>query len=78
MPPFVLAGVLAYATTPAISIDQLFGPLVLGAAARLHPVLVIFCFLSGRLLFGVVGVILAGPMALVVKTTLTVLYDEPV
>jgi hypothetical protein len=25
----------------------------------------------------VVGVILAGPMALVVKTTLTVLYDEP-
>jgi predicted PurR-regulated permease PerM len=28
-------------------------------------------------LFGVVGVILAGPMALIVKTTLTVLYDEP-
>jgi predicted PurR-regulated permease PerM len=66
-----------YATALRISIDQLFGPLALGAAARLHPVLVIFCFLSGGLLFGVVGVILAGPMALVVKTTLTVLYDEP-
>jgi predicted PurR-regulated permease PerM len=66
-----------YATALRISIDQFFGPVALGAAARLHPVLVIFCFLSGGLLFGVVGVILAGPMALVVKTTLTVLYDEP-
>jgi predicted PurR-regulated permease PerM len=66
-----------YATALRISIDQFFGPLVLGAAARLHPVLVIFCFLSGGLLFGVVGVILAGPIALIVKTTLAVLYDEP-
>jgi predicted PurR-regulated permease PerM len=66
-----------YATALRVSIDQFFGPFALGAAARLHPVLVIFCFLSGGLLFGVVGVILAGPMALVVKTTLTILYDEP-
>jgi len=66
-----------YATALRISIDQLFGPLALGAAARLHPVLVIFCFLSGGLLFGVVGVILAVPAALVVKVTLAVLYDEP-
>lgn len=67
-----------YAMALKVSIDQLVGPLALGAAARLHPALIIFCFLSGGLLFGVVGVILAGPMALVVKTTLTVLYDEPV
>ena len=59
-----------------ISIDQLFGPLALGAAARLHPVLVIFCFLSGAFLFGVVGVIMAVPVALVVKVTLALLYDE--
>jgi predicted PurR-regulated permease PerM len=66
-----------YATALRISIDQLFGPLALGTAARLHPVLVIFCFLSGGFLFGVVGVIMAIPVALVVKITLTLLYDEP-
>jgi predicted PurR-regulated permease PerM len=66
-----------YATALRISIDQLFGPLALGTAARLHPVLVIFCFLSGALLFGVVGVIMAVPVALIVKVTLALLYDEP-
>ena len=66
-----------YATALRISIDQLFGPLALGAAARLHLVLVIFCFLSGAFLFGVVGVIMAVPVALIVKITLALLYDEP-
>jgi predicted PurR-regulated permease PerM len=65
-----------YATALRISIDQLFGPLALGTAARLHPVLVIFCFLSGAFLFGVVGVIMAVPVALSVKVTLALLYDE--
>jgi predicted PurR-regulated permease PerM len=72
-----IIGYAIYATALRISIDQLFGPLVLGTAARLHPVLVIFCFLSGALLFGVVGVIMAVPVALVVKVTLALLYDEP-
>jgi predicted PurR-regulated permease PerM len=66
-----------YATALRISIDQLFGPLALGTAARVHPVLVIFCFLSGALLFGMVGVILAVPVALAVKVTLALFYDEP-
>jgi predicted PurR-regulated permease PerM len=66
-----------YATALRISIDQLFGPLALGTAARVHPVLVIFCFLSGAVLFGMIGVIMAIPMALAVKTTLALLYDEP-
>jgi predicted PurR-regulated permease PerM len=65
-----------YATALRISIDQLFGPLALGTAARLHPVVVIFCFLAGGLLFGIVGVIMAVPVALVVKVTLALLYDE--
>jgi predicted PurR-regulated permease PerM len=67
-----------YAIALRISIDQLFGPLALGTAARLHPVLVIFCFLSGAFLFGIVGVIMAVPVALVVKITLALLYDEPI
>ena len=66
-----------YATALRISIDQLFGPLALGTAARVHPVLLIFCFLSGALLFGMIGVIMAIPVALAVKVTLALLYDEP-
>jgi predicted PurR-regulated permease PerM len=60
-----------------LSIDQILGPLALGAAARAHPVLVIFCFLAGGALFGIIGVILAVPSALVIRTTLAILYDEP-
>ncbi|MGE5533906.1 MAG: AI-2E family transporter, partial [Acidobacteriota bacterium] len=66
-----------YATVLRLSIDQLLGPIALGTAARLHPVLIIFCFLSGGLLFGITGVIMAAPVALVTKVTLAALYDEP-
>jgi predicted PurR-regulated permease PerM len=67
---------VAYAGLLRLSIDQLIGPLLLGRAARLHPTLVIFCFLSGALLFGITGVILAVPVALAVKVTLATLYGE--
>jgi predicted PurR-regulated permease PerM len=66
-----------YATILRLSIDQLLGPLVLGRAAHVHPVLVIFCFLAGGILFGIAGVILAVPVALAVKTILTTLYEKP-
>jgi predicted PurR-regulated permease PerM len=68
----------AYATALRLSIDQLVGPVVLGRAAHVHPVLIIFCFLSGGIILGIPGVILAVPVALVVKSTLATLYgDEP-
>ena len=66
-----------YATALRLSIDQLFGPLALGSASRLHPVMIIFCFLAGGLLFGIAGIILSVPVALAVRTTLAILYDEP-
>jgi len=67
---------VGYAIALRLSIDQLIGPLVLGNAARVHPVVVIFCFLAGGALFGVAGMILAVPIALLVKVTLSVLYRE--
>jgi predicted PurR-regulated permease PerM len=67
---------VGYATVLRLSIDQLVGPFVLGNAARVHPVVVIFCFLAGGALFGIVGMILAVPIALVVKVTLSVRYRE--
>lgn len=72
-----IVGYALYLAALRLSIDQFFGPLVLGAAGRVHPVLIIFCFLAGGSLFGVVGVITAVPVALVIKATLSVLYDEP-
>ena len=67
-----------YASALRLSIDQLVGPLVLGNAARVHPTLVIFCFLAGGALFGIVGVILAVPFALTVKVALATIYGEPI
>jgi predicted PurR-regulated permease PerM len=68
---------VVYATALRISIDQFFGPIVLGRAARVRPIVVIFCFLAGGVLFGIVGVILAVPTALTVKVALANLYGEP-
>jgi predicted PurR-regulated permease PerM len=75
-----IAAIIAYAiyaTALRLSIDQLFGPLALGVAARLHPVVIIFCFIAGGMLFGIAGVTMAVPVALAIKTWLAVLYDEP-
>jgi predicted PurR-regulated permease PerM len=66
-----------YAAALRLSIDQLVGPFVLGNAARVHPTLVIFCFLAGGAVFGIVGVVLAVPLALTVKVALATIYDEP-
>jgi predicted PurR-regulated permease PerM len=69
---------VGYAVALRLSIDQLVGPLVLGKAARVHPVVVILGFLVGGALFGMVGMILAVPFALLIKVTLSVLYREAV
>ena len=66
----------AYATALRLSIDQLFGPIVLGRAAHVHPVFIIFCFLAGGVVLGIPGVILAVPVALLVKSTLATLYGD--
>jgi predicted PurR-regulated permease PerM len=65
-----------YATALRLSIDQLVGPFVLGAAAHVHPVLIIFCFLAGGIVFGIPGVIMAVPVALLIKSTLATLYGD--
>jgi predicted PurR-regulated permease PerM len=74
--PWDIWAYVGYATALRLSIDQLVGPLVLGNAASVHPVVVMFCFLAGGALFGAVGVILAVPAAILVRASLTVLYRE--
>jgi predicted PurR-regulated permease PerM len=65
-----------YATLLRLSIDQVVGPVILGRAAHVHPVLIIFCFLAGGLLLGIPGLILGVPIALVVKSTLATVYGD--
>lgn len=61
-----------------LSIDNLVGPIVLGQAARLHPVVVIFSFIVGAMLFGIIGLILAVPVAVSIKIVLQHYYSERV
>lgn len=67
---------IMYAIALRISIDEFFAPVVLGRAAYLRPVLVIFCFLTGGMLFGIIGIILSVPAALAVKAFLGEVYHE--
>jgi predicted PurR-regulated permease PerM len=71
----VLAYVV-YATALRLSIDQLFGPIVLGRAASLSPVTIIFCFLAGGVLYGMAGVILSVPVALSIRIALQTIYGD--
>jgi predicted PurR-regulated permease PerM len=53
-----------------LTIDQAVGPVVLGKAVTLSPVVVIFAFLAGGTLFGFLGLLLAVPAAAVVRVIL--------
>jgi predicted PurR-regulated permease PerM len=72
-----IIGYAIYAVALRLSIDQVVSPLILGRAARVNPVLIIFCFLAGGVLFGITGVILAVPLALGVKVILATVYADP-
>jgi predicted PurR-regulated permease PerM len=67
-----------FAIALRLSIDNLVGPLVLGEAAHVHPVVVIISFVCGAILFGVVGLLIAVPLAVCLKITLSHYYAEPV
>ena len=69
---------VAFVIALRLSIDNIVGPIVLGQAARLHPVVVIAGFVCGAMLFGVVGLLLAVPTAVCIKIALEHYYAEPI
>ena len=71
-------GLFGFAVALRLSIDELMAPLILGNAARLHPAVIIFAFLSGGALFGIIGLLLAVPIAASIKIILAIYYAEPV
>jgi predicted PurR-regulated permease PerM len=73
-----IIGFGVFAIALRIAIDQLVAPLVLGRAAKIPALVVIFSFLAGGTIFGILGIILAIPAAATVKIVLTNLYEgEP-
>jgi predicted PurR-regulated permease PerM len=70
-------GFIAFAIVLRLSIDQVVGPLVLGRAVTLHPVVIIFAFLAGGVLFGAIGILLAIPAAATIKILLESAYGDP-
>jgi predicted PurR-regulated permease PerM len=52
------------------TVDQAVGPIVLGKAVTLSPVVVIFAFLAGGTLFGFLGLLFAVPAAAVLRVVL--------
>ncbi len=54
--------------------DQLVMPLVIGRAVHLHPVVTIFAVLVGLSVWGILGGLLAVPVAAALNVTLTELY----
>lgn len=73
-----LLSVMGYALALRLSIDNLVGPFVLGRAATIHPVIVIFGFVVGVILFGIIGLVLAVPTAACIKLILEEYYAEPI
>jgi predicted PurR-regulated permease PerM len=70
-----IIGFGVFAIVLRLTIDQLVGPLVLGRAARIPAIVVIFAFLAGGALYGMLGIVLAIPVAATIKIVLTDLYE---
>jgi predicted PurR-regulated permease PerM len=73
---FTAIFLVLYALALRLSIDNLVGPLLLGQAVTVHPVVVIFSFVIGAVLFGVIGLLLAVPAAASIKLILEHYYSE--
>lgn len=57
--------------------DQLIMPIVVGRAVHVHPLVTIFAVLTGEKIGGVLGMILAVPIAAAVKVVLDYAYSKP-
>jgi predicted PurR-regulated permease PerM len=61
-------GVLGWIILIHLTEANFFNPKILGSAARIHPVLVIFALLAGEQTYGLMGALLAVPVASIVQT----------
>jgi predicted PurR-regulated permease PerM len=75
---WTLLGFALFCFVVRLVIDQIVGPIILGRAVTLPPVMVIFGFLAGGALFGVLGMLLAIPTLALLKILMDDYYALPV
>lgn len=68
-------GLLIYGTLIISTVDNILRPRIVGAKARVHPILVLLGALGGLRLFGFIGFII-GPLVLVLFITLLEIYEK--
>jgi predicted PurR-regulated permease PerM len=71
-----IIGVILFITGLRLSIDQFVGPVVLGRSVKIPPPLIIFAFMAGGAIWGVLGVVVAIPAAAIIKIILEEAYAE--
>jgi len=74
--PWTLVGFGVFCFGLRFGIDQVVGPVVLGRAVKLPPVVVIFAFLAGGAVLGALGVIIAIPTVAIGKLALDDFYEN--
>lgn len=75
IPETILAVVGIYYGAQLIQ-DYILAPFVLGKAVRLHPLVILFAALAGGNLAGILGLILAVPIAATIKLVLEFVLDK--
>lgn len=70
--PGLAVGIIVFYTVIRQVEDQVVMPVVVGRAVELHPILVIFAVVAGGTLLGVIGTLLAVPVAASIKVMLDV------
>ena len=77
---FVSPGTAVWAVVAVVvaqQVDALYmAPRILGKQVDLHPLLVVFAFLTGAALFGVVGMVLSVPVLAVAKAMFVFWYEK--
>jgi predicted PurR-regulated permease PerM len=76
MPTASLVGIFFLFLIVRLMDDFIFIPFVLGQSVRLHPVLIVFAVLAGFEIGGFLGLVLAVPLAAVIKVILSLTVGE--
>lgn len=79
--PFIQSGNAVFGVLIAVVIVQfldntIFGPLVLGKAVNLHPLIVIMGVTGGSILFGFAGMLLAVPAIVIFTAIIATIYGQ--
>ncbi len=75
--PGVALGIIAFYTIARWTEDYLIIPKVIGHAVHLHPLVVIFAVLVGEVMAGALGMLIAIPVAAMVKVIIDFTHPEP-